>query len=70
MAQIDINELANNPKLSLSIISNSSEDPNDAYIRRFKDIILFFVAVAFVLCAFLFCGYVLLNHNSSADDKK
>lgn len=70
MAQIDINELASNPKLSLRIISNQDENPKDAYIRRLKDIVLFFVTVIFILCTFIFCGCMLLSDNSNAEDKK
>ncbi len=70
MPQIDINELANNPKISLSITSVQDEEPQDAYIRRFKEVVLFSVVLILVLCAFLFCGYILLSDNFSGDDKK
>lgn len=70
MSQIDINELANNPKLSLSITSNQDENPADARIRRLKDIILFSVTILLSLCIFSFCGYVLISNHFSADDKK
>jgi hypothetical protein len=70
MAQVDLNELANNPKLSLSILSNQDEHPQDAYIRRFKDIILFSTTIILLSCAFLFCGYILVSSNFSSDDKK
>lgn len=69
-SSIDLNEVANNPKLSLSIISNQDENPQDANIRRVKDIVLFFVAIALILCAFVFCAYILLNNNFSDDNKK
>ena len=66
---IDLEQIANNANLALSITSNA-EDPKDACIRRTKDIALFSVAIIFVLCAFLFCGYVILSKNFSYDDKK
>ena len=69
-SQIDLNEIANNAHLNLSITSNAEENPIDAYIRRSKDIVLFSIALFFVLCAFLFCGYVILGKNFSYDDKK
>lgn len=70
MAMIDINEIANNPKLSLSITSNQDEHPKDACIRRTKEIILFVVIIILIVCAFSFCGYVLLSNHFSSDDKK
>ena len=70
MSKIDINELANNPKLSLSIVSTREEDPKDALIRRYKEIVLFSVALTLILCVFVFCGYILLSKSVSADDKK
>ncbi|MBI3258250.1 MAG: hypothetical protein HYZ54_02030 [Ignavibacteriae bacterium] len=70
MPQIDINELANNPKLNLSITSSQDEPPQDASIRRFKEVVLFFVTLAIILCVFSFCGYMLLSSHFSVDDKK
>lgn len=70
MSTIDLNEIANNPKLKLQISSITQEDPKDAGIRRAKDIVLFVVAVLLILSAFVFCGYLLLNPSSTADDKK
>lgn len=70
MPNFDINEIVNNPRLSLSITSSKDEHPKDACIRRSKDMALFSVVLVLVFLAFLFCGYLLLNHNSSIDDKK
>lgn len=70
MSKIDINEIANNPKLSLSIISYQDEHPKDACMRRFKDILLFSLAAILTLCLFLFCGYIILSNNFSDDNKK
>jgi hypothetical protein len=67
MPKIDINELIRKSRLNLSITSNQDEHPNDAYIRRFKDIILFSITIILILCAFLFCGYILLSQNFSFD---
>ena len=69
-SQIDINEIAENPKISLSIISNKDEHPKDADLRRFKDIALFVIAAVLVLCIFSFCGFILINGQFSSDDKK
>lgn len=70
MSQFDINEIANNPKLSLSITSAQDEDPTDAYIRRGKEVTLFLVAIILLICVFSFCGFVLFSHNFTPDDKK
>ena len=69
-SQIDLNEIANNSNLSLTITSSSEENPTDAYIRRSKNIISFVVAMLLILSAFSFCGYIILSKNFSADDKK
>ena len=70
MAQFDIHELVRNPKLSVSIVSARNEDPKDASIRRFKDLMLFAMSNFLVLCVFTFCSYMLLNSNTRIDDKK
>jgi len=70
MSKIDLNTLANNPKLNLQISSIQEEDPLDARLRRIKDIILFIMAISFITGAFIYCGYTLLNFTSTADDKK
>ena len=70
MPQIDINELANNPKLNLSITSSQDEPAQDAFIRRFKEVTLFSFTIILILFVFLFCGYILLSSHFSADDKK
>lgn len=69
-SQIDLDDIANNANLNLSITSSAKEDPKDACIRRMKDIMLFSIAIIFVLCVFIFCGYAMLSKNFSYDDKK
>ncbi len=69
-SQINLNDIANNQNLSLSITSNAEENPKDACIRRTKDVVLFSIAIVFVLSAFIFCGYVILSKNFSSNDKK
>ena len=69
-SKIDLNEIANNSNLSVSITSVQEENAQDACIRRGKDIALFIVALLLVVTVF-FCGvYLLLNTNSSSDEKK
>ena len=70
MTQIDLNEIANNPKLGLKLSSSQEEHPKDARVRRFKAISLFIAALLMVLSAFAFCGYVLLSSHFDANDKK
>lgn len=70
MSEINIVELASNPKINLSITANQEENPKDASIRRFKDIVLFSVAIILILAAFLFCSCVLVSNNFTSDDKK
>ncbi|MBY0544517.1 MAG: hypothetical protein K2Q14_03090 [Gammaproteobacteria bacterium] len=69
-SKIDLNEIANNSNLSVSITSMQEEHPQDACIRRVKDIALFIVALLFVIAAFCFGAYLLLSSTSSSDDKK
>lgn len=69
-SSIDLNEVANHPKLSLSILSNQDEDPKDACIRRVKEMVLFFVAVILISSAFVFCAYIILGSVFSEDNKK
>lgn len=70
MSQIDLNELAKSHKLELSITASQDENPKDANVRRFKEILLVILCTIMVLCAFTYCGYVLINNHSSSDDKK
>jgi hypothetical protein len=69
-SKIDLNEVANNSNLSLSITSAQEENPHDACIRRIKDIVLFVIATLFIVAAFIFCGYMLFSSSSTPDDKK
>jgi len=68
--QIDLNEIANNSNLSLTITSNAEENPIDARLRRIKDLILFAIAIIFTLSAFSLCLYVTFSNNFSSDNKK
>jgi hypothetical protein len=70
MSNIDLNAIANNPKLNLQISSVQEENPFDARLRRVKDIILFVMAISFITAAFAYCGYTLITASSTADDKK
>ena len=70
MSEIDLNELLKSKHLNLSIETPAQEHPDDARFRRFKDTILFFVALILLLGAFGFCAYILLSHSFSADDEK
>lgn len=70
MSQIDLNEIANNSNLCISITSNLEENPKDACIRRAKDVISFLTAIILLLCMLAFCGYIILSKDSSLDDKK
>lgn len=69
-SKIDLNEVANNSNLSVSITSTQEENSQDACIRRVKDIILFSVALLFVITIFCFGAYFLVSSHSSQDDKK
>lgn len=69
-SQIDLNELANNEHLSVTITSNAEENPKDASMRRVKDITLFFLAIFFILAAFAFCVYIILSRSRTPSDKK
>lgn len=69
-SNIDLNEIAKNNHLAISIASIQEENPKDATFRRVKEMILFVTVLFFVIAAFVFCGYVLLNENSTSDDKK
>jgi len=70
MTEIDLNELANNDNLRLSITSVPEENPIDAKIRRIKDVVLFSITLILVLSAFAFCAFVLFDAQFSPDDKK
>lgn len=69
-SQIDLNEVANNTNLRISITSPIEEHPADAKIRRIKDFILFIIALFFILCTFTFCGHVILDTTFGNDEKK
>jgi hypothetical protein len=70
VSEININDIANNPNLSLQIVSTQDENPKDAFIRRMKDITLFFIAIFAVLSLFAFCLYMLMSKDFSSEDKK
>ena len=70
MAKIDLNQLANNPKLSLSITSTQDENPIDTRIRHFKEITLFTLTILLILCVFSFCVYLLITPRANSEDKK
>lgn len=70
LSQIDLDEIARNKDIAVSITSNAEENPRDAGLRRAKDITLFVIALIFISATFLFCGYVIIDSNFSADDKK
>ena len=69
-SNIDLNEIARNNHLAISIASVHEENSKDAFLRRIKEMILFVTVLFFVIAAFIFCGYVLLNQHSTSDDKK
>ncbi len=67
---MNINDLIKNDNLDVSIKSVRVEHPKDACARRFKDIMLFIIAMILILVAFIFCGYTLLIGKFSADFEK
>lgn len=70
MSNIDLNELAKSHHLELTITASQEENPNDAQIRRFKEIALFLLSILLVICVFVFCVYILLSTHASAVDQK
>lgn len=67
---LDLNEVAPNSPVRLGMTSSTQEDPQDADIRRAKDVMSFGIAMGFVLSVFAFCGYIMLSKDFSAEDKK
>lgn len=69
-SKIDLNEVANNGNLSISITSTQEENPHDAKIRRIKDVSLFFVTLTLVVVVFIFCGYTIFNSAATSVNQK
>lgn len=67
---IDLNEIANNSNLEVSIRSEKGEDPKDARQRRLKDMVLFLTVIIMVLCAFAYCSYLVFTPQTSEDSRK
>jgi len=67
---IDLNEIANNSNLEVSIRSEKGENPKDACHRRLKDMILFVTAIIMVLCVFGYCAYLVINQQTSDDSRR
>lgn len=63
MPEIDLDALLKNPLISTSLSINSvkEENPNDAKVRRYKEIILFSLASVMVLSVFIICTGIVVN---------
>ena len=54
----------------LTVFVSRTEHPEDATLRRFKDYVLFAVAIGFLAALFGYCLYVVICQIGSADNIK
>lgn len=67
-ASVDAVVKKGNYRLKLETIEE--EHPQDAKIRRMKDVVLFFIALLIVVSLSAFCIFVIFSHKFNGDDKK
>jgi hypothetical protein len=68
MSTIDLNTPPPNHKYSVSI--EREETDGERYVRLFKDVMLFLVAICFVGLIVIMCYRTVLSPTATADEKK
>ncbi len=68
MSKIDLNQPPPGHDYTVSV--NPTETVADRRVRLFKDVILFLVAIAFVILITWLCVDTLLSPSASAEEKK
>lgn len=68
MSTIDLNALPPNHKFSASV--GREDTDGERYVRLFKDVALFLVAIAFVVLMTWVCYSTLFSPQATAEEKK
>jgi len=57
-------------KVDFSFNTKKEEHPKDAFVRRIREMTVFFISIFLIISAFIFCGYILLSHHYSPESER
>lgn len=68
MTKIDFSETPQNHSYTIKL--EKEEDPSDAWVRRFKEVTIFLLAIGSVVLIATLCVNTLSSPSASAEEKK